>query len=209
MLSKNISQVEVARIVGCTASAVSQVATKYASQIQNSCALATASGDVMEDAMDRIESQLLEKIERTLPLETDLMKITRMFQVVNGAKRRSKGEGLNGGNFTIDNRKVVQLNLPAHMMKQVQYTTNEQNQVVEINGRNLSIASTKAIEVMAGITEPEELEHVQLESQQSDDTALQGDRIGQDSGALSQETSISPSQVGTSEAASLSLADFE
>ncbi len=207
MLSKNIPQAEVARILNCTPSAVSQVAATYATKIAEASTLSTTSTEVMEDSMDRIENKLLEKIENTLPLETDLMKLTKMFQVVNGAKRRSKGEGhVGAGNVTVDNRKVVQLNLPAHMQRQVEYTTNNQNQVVEINGRNLSIASTKSIEKMAGIGDYED---EQQELQLHDDTALQGDGTGQGDRPLPSPTNDSREEVSTTEAASITLEDFD
>ena len=103
MLGKGLSQVEVSRILGCTESAISQVVTSYSEQISELAVTANAVTASLDEQMEQIEHLLVEKIRNAIPLETDVMKLARLFQTINGAKRRSKGEGATG-NVTLDFR---------------------------------------------------------------------------------------------------------
>jgi ribosomal 50S subunit-recycling heat shock protein len=145
---------------------------------------------MLSDSLDAIEEMVLTKIKATIPLETDLMKLTKVLHVVNSAKRRSKGEGMPAaGNVTINNQQVVSLQLPKHLRKQVEYTTNPQNEVVEINGKCLSIASNKQVERLAGLsTDEEDNSNGQIHRQPSSpQPLLSRARNGQDNLGLSEE----------------------
>jgi predicted transcriptional regulator len=155
MLGKGLSQVEVSRIIGCTESAISQVATSYAQQIALLSETANAVTASLDEQMEHIETLLVEKIRNAIPLETDVMKLARLFQTINGAKRRSQGEGASGTTvINNNNNNVVVLDLPQRMQKEVTYTTNPQNEVVEVNGQSLAIASTKQVEGMLAALSP-------------------------------------------------------
>ena len=104
-----------------------------------------------DQKIDAVESKLLEKLDAMVGTEVNTMKVAKLFQVINSAKRRSNGEGITSGPVTVDNRQVVMLNLPEHLTRVPEYQTNPQNEVVAVEGRPLAIASTRQVARLAGL----------------------------------------------------------
>lgn len=161
MLGKGFTQAECVRVLGVTASAISQVATNHADKIAALQAESSEASQLADSKLDKLEMMLVDKLEKMIPLEGDAMKVTKMFATINAAKRRSKGEGQS---TTVNHNTVVQLELPAHLVeRQVQYQTNAQNEVIQVEGRDIITASSKAVRNMA--LPPVEQEKEDAESQ--------------------------------------------
>lgn len=163
LLASGMPTGEVAETVGCTSSAVSQVADAYSEAIaQRALEMKhTANSPVgsegsisadIDSRLDSLEHTILEKIEKTLPLETNLMKLSKVFQTINGAKRRSRNEGLPQG-AVVNNTQVVALTLPEHISRSPKYKTNSQGQIIEVDGTVLETASESFVNKLAGVAE--------------------------------------------------------
>jgi hypothetical protein len=101
-----------------------------------------------DDAMDRIEAMALEKLEMALSLEVDPVKILKVFQTVNAAKRRSLGEGQSAGNTTIvKEQKVVQIQMPARMLEHTakDFETNKNNEVIRVGNTHMVTATNTQV----------------------------------------------------------------
>lgn len=97
-----------------------------------------------DDAMDRIEAAALEKLELSIALEVDPMKILKVFQTINTAKRRSLGEGQNTPSTIINNEtKIVQIQMPVRMLSHSpdDFETNSNNEVIRV-GKTLMVTAT-------------------------------------------------------------------
>lgn len=170
LLSKNISQVEVARITGNTESAISQVATTYREQIQVGRKDQVLAAGVHGSRLDKLEALAADKLESCLDLETDTMKIANIFKTLNSAIRRDAGEsGGSGGNTTTNTQNVVQLTVPQHLRATVAVQTNSQNDVVAVAGRDLTPASMRDINTLAGIETGAESNETTTRNQAFDD----------------------------------------
>lgn len=168
LLAKGTTKSEIAELVGCSHSAVCQVEEAYceaigqrASEMRAAEAAPTSSEEMAESLdsrLDRMEHTLLDKIESAVPLETNLMKLSKVFQTVNGAKRRSKGEGLAAG-AVVNNVNVVSLRLPEHINREHKFVRDSHGQIVEVDGQAFNTASEQLVNKMAGIDSAEESEH--------------------------------------------------
>jgi hypothetical protein len=191
LLAAGKSASEVAEIIGCTDEEVLSVASAYETEIttkRNDIAIskpvtANEAAETRDQRLDGIEDALIAKMENMVPLQTDIMKVASVFKVVNGAKRRSTGEGHQG--TTINN--VVQLNLPEHIRKNPEYVLNGQSQVVSVGGRGLSVASTDQIKDLAGLGEETENDTIS----ETTTNAVQRTGTGQVSEALREEAAHS------------------
>jgi len=102
-----------------------------------------------DEAIDRIEALALEKLEGAMVLEGDPMKLLKIFQAVNAAKRRSKGEGVTASTVvnttTINNSNVVSLEMPARLLKEStdsgDFETNTSNEVIRVGNTHMVTAS--------------------------------------------------------------------
>jgi predicted transcriptional regulator len=147
LLGKGYNTSAIARILEITPSAVSQVATTHEAEIAEISADFRMAAVAQDNAMDDIEGILIAKLTALAALETDSNKVLNMFKTINTAKRRSRGEGAvpGMGNVTIT-QNTVQLHLPAHTAaKAVEYVVNPQNEVVQVEGRNIVTAGNKQV----------------------------------------------------------------
>ncbi len=101
-----------------------------------------------DDKMNYLESLVLDKLEGAIALEGDANKILNMFKVLNSAKRRSEGEGQSNSTTTIHANKVVQLEMPARMLKQVaapSFETNSNNEVIRVGSTDMATATNTQV----------------------------------------------------------------
>lgn len=181
LLGKGMTQSEVAAVLGVSDSAISQVASNYREQIdelRDDANLGKAGSSAL---LDKMERTILEKLELAVPMENDVMKLAKMFQVINGAVRRDKGEV--GG--AAQTKTVVNLNLPHFMQKNVAYQLNAEKQVVEVNGRNLVTANQEKVRELA---ERQPKETINDLFGQATPKELQRAGLAQDSEADSEES---------------------
>lgn len=171
LLAAGYAVSRVAETLQCDEDTIEAVQDAYAHQIEEaadeigSTPAAPAAVErplTHDERIDAAEAHALEKVSNMLPMETNIVRAAKLFQILNSAKRRDSGEGLAPGtHVTVDNRQVVYLDVPDHMRRKPDYTTNAQNEVVAVEGRPLAIASSKQVNSLAGIL------------QEADDTLLE------------------------------------
>ena len=164
LLAAGYTASSVADTLNCEVDVIEAVQEEYSQQIADTALEisrtpaakeSSTTKELSHDAnIDKAEALALEKLMRMLPMETNIMRAAKLFQTLNSAKRRDSGEGLQPGtHVTVDNRQVVMLNIPEHMCKRPEFTTNAQNEVVAVQGRPLAIAGSDQIKRMAGLLE--------------------------------------------------------
>lgn len=109
-LKNGLTPAQIAEIVGVTDSAVVQIIQEYGLQAE---ATRNSKFANIDEKINSIEERVLTQMDKSVKWETDLNKLTRIFQVVNAAKRRSLAEGdtLPGSQDV----KLVSINLPSHV----------------------------------------------------------------------------------------------
>lgn len=132
-LRSGFSTSQIAESLGVTASAVDQVINAYDLR---EIAAKNSRFESIDNQINSLEEKVLGRIEKALPSVCDPMKLTRMLQVLNGAKRRSLAEGRTLPN---EGARLIQLRLPERVHLSVSF--NERNEVIDINGRELVTAA--------------------------------------------------------------------
>ena len=133
LLGQGIDPGVVANAIGLTPAAISQML----SQDEFSKALATARYENLaahtqrDNKYDSLEDQILEKLKESLCMIYDPMKLARLLQVVNGAKRRGTGiQELPQGQA-----QTIPLIMPVQIIQQ--FAKNIHNQVVRAGNQDL------------------------------------------------------------------------
>lgn len=124
----------IANTVGCDPSYVTQVlGTERAQERVGLARAEKAAQGIEHDAeIETAEKTALEKVLHLLPHQTDLMKVTRVFQVLNAAKRSNDHGMVSAGQQP---GSIVTLNLPA--VAQVHFKLTTDQQVIEVEGRSM------------------------------------------------------------------------
>lgn len=122
---------QIASALSVSQSAIAQLVDKYG--LRESAQINETFSEI--DALyNKTELSAIKHLSRTVGLISDPMKLSRIIQVVNGAKRRSLAmQGKAGEDGT---SKIINLRLPKHVEVQVQL--NARNQVAEIDGREIA-----------------------------------------------------------------------
>lgn len=131
-LRNGFDQAQIAGAMGVTDSAISQFISEHglaAVAAQNS------QFKQIDDKLNKLEESVLDKLEKTMKTAVlDPVRLSAVYKVLNGAKRRSLAEGQTIQN--INNVRMVSLNLPRHV--EVKVGLNSRNQVVEVEGRAIN-----------------------------------------------------------------------
>lgn len=133
LLSAGVPQTQVAQAIGVSDSLISQLlareefaqllaAERYANLMQHN------ERDLKYDA---IEDKLLNQLEEVTPLLMKPTEITRVLQVINGAKRR----GISSPDQVVQQQAAVKLTMPVQIIQK--FTTNIDNLVVQAGEQNL------------------------------------------------------------------------
>lgn len=109
---------------------------------------------IRDKSIDRIEDKILVKLEKSLPLITRTGDLVKAFQVLNSAKRR--GSPVDTAAQLI-NQTVINLTLPAAIVNK--YKSNEQAQVVEVNGKSFLTAPSNLLPELAKSVEVKDEVH--------------------------------------------------
>lgn len=134
LLAAGVPQVRIAETVGVDASYISQLAGRedISALVSRKRADRVAEKIEHDDSIEGLEKIALERIGKLLPMQSDIMKITRVFQVLNGAKKSGDAAGALAGTVP---QQVVVLNLPA--AAQLQFKLTSDKQVIEVEGRSM------------------------------------------------------------------------
>lgn len=134
-LSKpNATPSSVAERLGCTTSAITQALQAdpaLQQQVMEARLVAAKSGLYLDEKYDKLEKTALEQLEKVLPYVSDPMKLARVAQTMNAAKRRAGPQVAGEGSES----KVVRLLLPRIVEHSIQLGQN--NEVVQIGERAL------------------------------------------------------------------------
>jgi hypothetical protein len=134
LLGAGVSQKVVADSVGVDPSYVSQLMARedVAARVAELRAVRATQFVEHDSNIESLEKQALERMAKLLPLQSDIMKITRVFQVLNGA-RKSMEHGV--GAQAAAPGAIVSITLPE--AAQVHFRLTADKQVVEIEGRSM------------------------------------------------------------------------
>lgn len=144
LLSKGYSEQQAATIAQISYSAVSQLAKQYAPQIQEGRTEQAIVARTLDMNASELEAKVLERLAVVLPLEVDTMKLLAAYKTLNGAKRRSQGEGHAP---QVVHNNVVQLTLAAPLRKR-EIVVNSNNEVVTVGDTHLVTAGQQQIKNM-------------------------------------------------------------
>lgn len=141
MLSNGIPQHLVASACGVSNGYVSQLMSDEGifAQVAEAKIKNVEKSLLVDDMMDDIEALALEKMKALLPFITRPLDAARLFQTVNGAKRRT-AEVVGLQNPTAP---TVQINIATSAA--VQFKLSSDQQVVEVDGRSLTTLPTRQL----------------------------------------------------------------
>jgi hypothetical protein len=134
----------IAATVGCEPGYVTQVLSADGVQERVLAERAkVAAQHIEKDKMiEELEATALGKLKTLLPIQTDVMKVGRLFQVLNGARRRSEiGGGLNNEQPGT----IVNIQLPAAAQVALTVKVTPDNQVIEVGGRSMVPMPSKQV----------------------------------------------------------------
>lgn len=133
LLGSGVSPAIAATAVGCSESYVSQLMSteEFAAKVAQLRFDNLQSNTKRDGRIDSLEDKLLDKMEETLPYVSRPAELTRMFQIINGAKRR--GANINE-QMPVANQ-VVNLMIPQLTINN--FVLSSQKEIVEVDGKSL------------------------------------------------------------------------
>lgn len=147
LLGKGYTPKATAKLLDVSPSLVSQVAAENLDAIEDKKSDVQMLSLAKDQELDEIEDILLQKVRALAALESDSMKVLRMWEAISKAPRVSRKVD----QPLVDNKNtnIVQLVLSETAQQKVEYVVNPQNDVVEVNGRTMVTASSKqAVDMM-------------------------------------------------------------
>ena len=143
-LKRNFQPAQIARGLGISESAVSQLISTHHITVGSSSLKAAD----LDNAFDDLEALAAKKLKTALAVcELDPVKLSAVLARVNGLKRRSHGEGqgiLGGAQAAL-----VQLQLPENLSRNVNVVVSQQNEIVEIEGRTIATVDKSTLARMS------------------------------------------------------------
>lgn len=147
LLGKGYTPKATAKLLDVSPSLVSQVAAENLDAIEDKKSDVQMLSLAKDQELDEIEDMLLQKVRALAALESDSMKVLRMWEAISKAPRVSRK--VDQPLVDSKNTNIVQLVLSETAQQKVEYVVNPQNDVVEVNGRTMVTASSKqAVDMM-------------------------------------------------------------
>lgn len=133
LLGQGLSGEVVAAAVGVSASRISQLISnpEFSAAVADLRFQNLSKHSTRDAHYDRIEDQLLEKLENLLPMMYKPFEVLKAIAVINSAKRR----GISSPDQLTGSQTVVQLTMPTQIIQN--YTTNINNQVIKAGEQDL------------------------------------------------------------------------
>ena len=133
LLAAGLSPSKVAESLGVEASRISQLLAEdaFKTQLADEKFTLLNRHNEADEKLNSLEDKVRDRLEQTVDMIFDPMKLTRIFQVVNAAKRR--GMELAGDSFA--NSTVVSLTIPQRVVNN--FVVNSNNQVIQAGGEDL------------------------------------------------------------------------
>lgn len=141
MLGKGIPAAQVALAIGCDDSYISQLLSEpgVTEQVQQLKSEHFSAFVEQDQKLDDLEAQALEKLTHLLPFVTRPAEATRIYSVLNAAKRRT----VDSVNSAAPVAQTVQLELPPSA--RVRFTLTHDKQVIEVEGRSMTTMPAKSL----------------------------------------------------------------
>lgn len=173
LLGQNIQQSVVAAAVGVSDSYVSQLLAEEGVSEE----IAKLRAEKLEEAVqqaetiDTVKKLALAKIKGQLPFAKSPLEAARVFQILDNAKRVD-------ANPTADTAGVqtVQIVLPASVRGSVRIQINEQNQVIDVEGRSMAPLPSKALPALAAARK-QQATTMELPQPAKSDTAVAAEKL--------------------------------
>ena len=133
LLGDGFAPEQVASAIGVSPSRISQLLSddSFSQSVAELRYKTLAAHTERDSAYDSLEDQLLQKLKGTLSMLFDPMKIAKLLQIINAAKRR----GSQHQELLTAAQTVVQLNMPTQIYQQ--FVTNVNNQVIKAGAQEL------------------------------------------------------------------------
>lgn len=151
LLGDGFAPEQVASAIGVSPSRISQLLSdeNFSQEVANLRYQNLAAHTDRDSRYDKLEDKLLQKLEASLSMLFDPMKIAKLLQVINGAKRR----GVSSQEQIQTAQTVVQLNMPTQIFQK--FVTNVNNQVIQAGSQELiTVQSGKMAELLAASRAP-------------------------------------------------------
>ncbi len=134
LLAAGVSQVQVANAVGVSESYISQLMEneEFRNEVIKARGDAALEDVQADEEADDIEGIARKKIKQLLPFENNVMKVLKVYQVMNGAKRKTAPEQAMQQNAGV----IVNITLPQRAIVDFKLTSDKQ--VVEVAGRSMA-----------------------------------------------------------------------
>jgi predicted transcriptional regulator len=132
MVSRGYAQNIVASACGVSDSYISQLLSDPEVREQVSAKRLETLGNraATDDSVDSLETKALDRLHQLMPMITDPMKALRVYQVANGAKRKTHEPEQAGDKHGT----IVNITLPE--VAEVHFKLSSRQQVVEVDGRS-------------------------------------------------------------------------
>lgn len=142
MLAQGIPTSQIAAALGVDDSYISQLKAdpEVQQQVAEQAAAATVKDLAFDELLESAEEKALERIEKNIHF-ANMGQALAAFRVLNGAKKRREASltALSGTTAV-----TVNLTLPA--INVVNYTTNRNNEIVEVEGKTMISASVRSLD---------------------------------------------------------------
>jgi hypothetical protein len=177
LLSYNLPQVDVAAALGVTPAAISQllVDESFRRELSELKVKNLTAASARDKKLDGLEDSLITKLEDSVKLLVDPMKVTKVFQTVNGAKRR----GVAASPTSVGSETVVSLQIPRALVDKLGIKISVDGQVVSVEGQDLRTMQTHVLDGLiheGQDIQPKELNYDQKSEQSSNPASTHSER---------------------------------
>lgn len=145
LLAKGATATETALTLGVSDGLISQFMSEddFAAQLATLRFEALKKNNARDEALDELEDQLIKQLKTAASMAIRPMEVSRLFQIVNSAKRR----GGSAAPAAQTQQTVVKLVIPVAIMNR--FAVNSKNQVIEAGDQQLITIQSGNIEKMA------------------------------------------------------------
>ena len=145
-LARGIPPAQIARFLGVTESYVSQIKDdpEVKDLVRQQASLESEAVEKFDTTLDEAEERALQNISSKIPL-ANMQQSLQAFKVLNGARRRKDSRVMTQGQIDAP---LVQIILPA-AAPEVQFITNQQSQIVEVEGRTMTAIDPSKLKELA------------------------------------------------------------
>lgn len=176
LLGRNISESQVADILGVSPALISQYKEDpaFSEQVRLMQLDASLAATLRDEKINELEDSVLDRVKDVLPYITKPMELVGVLRTINSLQRRG-ATSLAASALNQQNNTVV-LELPPNITKgEVNLKFNTSNEVVEVEGRMMHTMPAPSVQKMAELDAQERLESrkdsgLVLEAQAEDST---------------------------------------